>query len=66
MFLTLAASNAFDHAGESANHFLDEWFRLSMTQLIKHIESRLYHTPLAEALSDAMHGNRTHFELVTN
>ena len=66
MFLTLAASNAFDHAGASANHFLDEWFRLSMTQLIKHMESRLYHTPLAEALSDAMHGNLTHFELVTN
>jgi hypothetical protein len=46
--------------------FLDDWFRLSMTQHIKHIESRLYHMPLAEALSDAMHGYRTHFELVTN
>lgn len=66
MFLTLAASNAFDHAGASANHFLDEWFRLSMTQHIKHIESRLYHMPLAEALSDAMHGYHTHFKLVTN
>lgn len=36
-----------------------------MTKHIKHIESRLYHVPLAEILSDAMHGDHTHFELLT-
>ena len=32
---------------------------------IDRIETRLYHVPLAEVLSDAKHGDHTHFELVT-
>lgn len=32
---------------------------------IKSIEARLYRLPLAEVLSDAKHGDHTHFELVT-
>lgn len=36
-----------------------------MRMNIRHIESRLYHVPLAEMLSDAMHGDHTYFELVT-
>jgi len=32
--------------------------------LIKSIESSLYAVPLAEVLSDAKHGDHTHFELV--
>lgn len=32
---------------------------------IKQIETRLYAVPLAEVLSDAKHGDHTHFELVT-
>jgi L-alanine-DL-glutamate epimerase-like enolase superfamily enzyme len=32
---------------------------------IRKVEARLYHVPLAEVLSDAMHGDHTHFELVT-
>ncbi len=32
---------------------------------IQHIETRLFHVPLAEVLSDAKHGDHTHFELVT-
>ena len=32
---------------------------------IAHIETCLYHVPLAEVLSDAKHGDHTHFELVT-
>ncbi|MGH1358184.1 MAG: mandelate racemase/muconate lactonizing enzyme family protein [Burkholderiaceae bacterium] len=33
--------------------------------LIESIETRLYAVPLAEVLSDAKHGDHTHFELVT-
>ncbi len=32
---------------------------------INNIETRLFHVPLAEVLSDAKHGDHTHFELVT-
>ncbi|MEP4034819.1 mandelate racemase/muconate lactonizing enzyme family protein [Roseibium polysiphoniae] len=32
---------------------------------IKHIETKLFHVPLAEVLVDAKHGNHTLFELVT-
>lgn len=32
---------------------------------IKSIETRLYAIPLPEVLSDAKHGDHTHFELVT-
>lgn len=32
---------------------------------IKHVEARLYHVPLTETLSDAKHGDHTHFELIT-
>nr|WP_317130470.1 mandelate racemase/muconate lactonizing enzyme family protein [Flammeovirga kamogawensis] len=32
---------------------------------IKHIENRLFEVPLPEVLSDAKHGDHTHFELVT-
>ena len=32
---------------------------------IDSIETRLFHIPLAEVLSDAKHGDHTHFELVT-
>lgn len=34
-------------------------------QNIKRIEARLYKVPLAEVLSDAKHGDHSHFELVT-
>ena len=33
--------------------------------LIKNIETRLFNVPLAEILSDAKHGDHSHFELVT-
>ncbi|MFK7967365.1 MAG: mandelate racemase/muconate lactonizing enzyme family protein [Burkholderiaceae bacterium] len=33
--------------------------------VIKHVETRLFAVPLAEVLSDAKHGDHTHFELVT-
>ena len=33
--------------------------------IIEHIEARHFAIPLAEVLSDAMHGDHTHFELVT-
>ena len=33
--------------------------------LIKNIETRLFRVPLAEVLSDAKHGDHSHFELVT-
>jgi len=36
-----------------------------MTTTIRNIETRLHHIPLAEVLSDAMHGDHTYFELVT-
>ncbi len=36
-----------------------------MNTTIQHIDTRLHHVPLAEVLSDAMHGDHTHFELVT-
>jgi L-alanine-DL-glutamate epimerase-like enolase superfamily enzyme len=39
--------------------------KFNMKSTIKHIETRLYHVPLAEVLSDAMHGDHTYFELVT-
>ena len=32
---------------------------------IKKLESRLFKVPLAEVLTDAMHGDHTHFEIVT-
>lgn len=32
---------------------------------IQSVEARLFEVPLAEVLSDAMHGDHTHFELVT-
>ncbi len=32
---------------------------------VKSLETRLYHVPLKEVLSDAMHGDHTHFELIT-
>ncbi len=32
---------------------------------IAHIEARLFQVPLAEVLSDARHGDHTHFELIT-
>lgn len=32
---------------------------------IDHIETRLFHIPLDEPLSDAMHGTHTYFELIT-
>ena len=35
-----------------------------MNTTIRHVESQLYRVPLAEVLSDAMHGDHTHFELV--
>lgn len=35
-----------------------------MTQIL-HVHTQLFHIPLAEALSDAMHGDHPHFELVT-
>ena len=34
-------------------------------RIIERIEARLFHIPLAEVLSDAKHGDHTHFELVT-
>ncbi len=36
-----------------------------MNHSITKIETRLFHVPLAEVLSDAKHGDHTHFELVT-
>ena len=32
---------------------------------IKQVETKLHAVPLAEVLSDAKHGDHTHFELVT-
>lgn len=32
---------------------------------IESVEARLFHVPLREVLSDAMHGNHAHFELIT-
>ena len=32
---------------------------------IEHVEARYFAVPLAEVLSDAMHGDHTHFELIT-
>ena len=32
---------------------------------IEHVEARYFAVPLAEALTDAMHGDHTHFELIT-
>ncbi len=32
---------------------------------IEHVDVRLFHVPLKEVLVDAMHGDHTHFELVT-
>ena len=32
---------------------------------IKCVETRLYAVPLPEVLSDAKHGDHTHFELIT-
>ncbi|MEM9237591.1 MAG: uroporphyrinogen decarboxylase, partial [Verrucomicrobiota bacterium] len=32
---------------------------------IRKIEARLYQVPLPEVMSDAKHGDHTHFELVT-
>lgn len=32
---------------------------------IRHVTTRLFRVPLAQVLSDAMHGDHTHFELVT-
>ena len=32
---------------------------------ISHVESRLFVLPLSETLTDAMHGEHTHFELIT-
>lgn len=37
-----------------------------MKTLIKSIENRLFKIPLAEILSDAMHGDHDHFELITS
>ncbi len=36
-----------------------------MTRTIADLRARLYRVPLAEALTDSMHGAHTHFELVT-
>lgn len=36
-----------------------------MKNQIRSIQSHLHHIPLAEVLSDAMHGDHTHFELIT-
>ena len=36
-----------------------------MTSEVKSIDARLYRIPLAEVLSDAKHGDHTHFELIT-
>lgn len=36
-----------------------------MSALIKDLKVQLFHVPLAEVLSDAKHGDHTHFELVT-
>ena len=36
-----------------------------MNATIQRVETRLYRVPLAEVLSDAMHGDHTHFELLT-
>jgi L-alanine-DL-glutamate epimerase-like enolase superfamily enzyme len=33
--------------------------------IVSQVETRLFKVPLKEVLSDAMHGNHTHFELVT-
>ncbi len=33
--------------------------------IITSVSTRLFHVPLAEVLSDAMHGDHTHFELLT-
>jgi len=32
---------------------------------VKSLKTQLYHVPLKEVLSDAMHGDHTHFELIT-
>lgn len=42
---------------------LGEYFVLSQT--IKKIETSLYRIPLSEVLSDAKHGDHSHFELIT-
>ncbi len=36
-----------------------------MDTAIKDIKTQLFHVPLAEVLSDAKHGDHTHFELIT-
>lgn len=36
-----------------------------MNSQIQNIQCDLYHIPLADVLSDAMHGDHTHFELIT-
>ncbi|HLL18262.1 MAG TPA: mandelate racemase/muconate lactonizing enzyme family protein [Rubrivivax sp.] len=36
-----------------------------MNSRIEHIQTQLHRVPLAEVLNDAMHGDHTHFELVT-
>ncbi|RMG28951.1 MAG: mandelate racemase/muconate lactonizing enzyme family protein [Bacteroidetes bacterium] len=36
-----------------------------MQSAIAHIETRLFRVPLAEVLTDAKHGDHTHFELIT-
>ena len=43
----------------------NSWFRpLDMTR-IESVTARLFQVPLKEVLSDAKHGDHTHFELVT-
>ena len=32
---------------------------------ISHIHTQIFNVPLAEVLSDAKHGDHTHFELIT-
>lgn len=36
-----------------------------MNTHIKRIDTKLFHVPLAEVLTDAKHGDHTHFELIT-
>jgi L-alanine-DL-glutamate epimerase-like enolase superfamily enzyme len=50
-------------AGHS--HAFGTGYGFSMNTQIKTIKTRLFEVPLPEVLSDAMHGDHTHFELVT-
>ncbi len=40
-------------------------FTISTMQTIKRIDTQLFNVPLSEVLTDAKHGDHTHFELIT-